>query len=275
MPLERTLLHEISTAIKTKHLSHPVSTAYCLTLDEDSRSAAEALLARQFDLAPIIDNGHPIGIFDRNHWTPGQVRSSMLPLSSEMLIAAEAPISILVGRLVGSPFLFTVDAGGPTGFVTAADLSDAPARTWFYMQLSQTEMALARFLRKEYFGRQEEVLQHINERRRTSHDLLVSGLKASDTFIDHIAAVSFGDLIDIAGADPNFRVRASEASGWGWGKLKRSLPNFRNDVMHPSRTTTDQFAPQKILALSLQLDALFEAAQSPPTASQHSAQSSY
>jgi hypothetical protein len=163
-------------------------------------------------------------------------------LHAGLLVASDVAISDLIRFLVEQPFLFMLQGRAITGLITAADLGRPAARTYFYLMLSQLEIAVADVVRATFLN-QEDAVTLLSTGRKEKHAKLVGALKTQDEFIDDVAALSLMDLLSIIGRVPRLRVHFE--SERGLRALTRGVAGFRNDVMHPAR----QFGPATTLGV--------------------------
>lgn len=189
----------------------------------------------------------------------------MSPVAHEDLVAGDTPFSALVELMSEREFVLVLNEHHIDGMVTRSDLGSAPARTHYYLRLASAEMHLARFVRTRYPD-QRLAVDELEQGRRDAHRRLVESLRESDTYLDDVAALSFADLVKIAGKDEGFRTRATHASGRGWRWLVDGIVNFRNDIMHPARDVTalPDFTVRNLVDAERRITALNEAALATP-----------
>ena len=216
-------------------MATPMQRAMFLAPNELSGAAARRLHAKQFDFAPVLEEGQPVGVFCGQRPSPARARvaSVMRPLDASLLVSADTPVSELVRYIVDEPFLFVVQGRRVTGFVTPSDLGSAPARTHYYLLLAGLEMRLAALVRSR-FPDQQRAVRQLSPGAQERHASLAEQLRSRDEFLDDVAALSLMDLVTIAGKLPDLRAEVA-GSGRGWGWLTSGLVGFRNDVMHPVR----------------------------------------
>lgn len=122
-------------------------------------------------------------------------------------------------------------------------------------------MHLAEYIRARYPA-QQAAIDQLNKKRRDDHRGLVEQLRADDMYLDYVAALSFADLVHIAGKDEAFKEHARRTSGRGWRWLSDGLAHFRNNIMHPARDVTSLpgFSVKKLADAELRITALTSAA---------------
>lgn len=165
-------------------------------------------------------------------------------------------------RLQTEPFLFVLEEEGITGFVTPADLGTVPVRTHFYLRLAHLESLLGNFLRDRYPA-QEDAVGLLSPSRLAAYAKVADDLRSKGTFVDDLSCLSLMDLVNIAGKDKVFREATSEGD-MTWRRATRGLSDFRNDVMHPTRTLAGAGSdlPARLLAQQHKIDALIYATRS-------------
>ncbi|MBI1377390.1 MAG: hypothetical protein GC157_07910 [Frankiales bacterium] len=202
--------------------------------DQKVGPVSARMRASLYAFAPVLHDGVPLGLFAETSFRPrATVATIMRPLDESMLVSGDMSLGEPPLALVDEPFLFVLRGRRLTGFVTPADMGAVPARTHYYMQLSELEILLAQLVRQA-FDDQNEVLDHLSETRRRSTVKLLCDLRRRDEVLDVVAALSLVGLVQIARQVPGF-VPAATRGGRSWRWLTRGLGDFRNDVMHPVR----------------------------------------
>jgi len=254
-------LADIGKAVRARHVATPMSELLTVAPNDSAAESAERLRARQFDFAPAVEESRVQGIFSVADATDGTVADRMAPVQHDDLVAADTPFTALVEHMAHREFVLVLNEHEITGMVTRSDLGSAPARTHYYLRLASAEMHLARYVRVRYPD-QSAAVRCLSAARRDAHRVLVESLSASNTYIDDVAALSFADLVDIAGMDDQFRDLAQGASGRGWRWQVDGLVNFRNNLMHPARDVTSlpDFTVAKLVEAEKRISALSLAA---------------
>ncbi|OLT21096.1 hypothetical protein BJF81_15745 [Ornithinimicrobium sp. CNJ-824] len=257
------IVQDMSTAIRARQVAMPLEEALAVEPDDDASQCAARLAEEQYDYAPVLTDGMPVGIFERAA-APGPgaaVGAVMRPLGAELLVSTEATLSDLMRRMTEQPFVFVLDGCGVTGFVTPTDLGTVPVRTYFYLRLAHLENTLSEHLRRRYPD-QMEAVNLLGPARRASHEAIAADLRSKDKFIDELSCLSLDDLVTVAGKIDRYR-NAVSATGLGWRKATKGLADFRNDIMHPSRifAGSAEARPAKLVDWEHRLDTLIGAAQ--------------
>lgn len=265
-PVHQTPLHELPSLIRADQLTRSLEHAFTVTPTESAAACAMAMRQFQFDTAPVLNAGLPVGVFHAAD-APSAVGNTavsaiMRPLSARLVVSSQTTLSTLMRRLQLEPFVFVVDDSGTYGFATAADLGTVPVRTHFYLQLANLECALGDYLRSRY-PCQLDALALLSEERRRAQKRVADDLRSKDKFVDELSCISLDDLVSIAGGDGEYR-EATRRAGVGWRRATHGLGDFRNDIMHPTRTLADatDTRPAKLVEWETRLEALIVAASS-------------
>ncbi len=147
-------------------------------------------------------------------------------------MSADTSLSQLPSVLAVEPFLFMLQGNQLTGFITPADMGTVPARTHYYLLLSELELLLARFVRSRFD--QTDALSVLSDPRRVACEQLFRDLGAHDAALDRVATMNLVDLVKLVGTKPDFVAFAIQG-GRSWRWLTGGLGDFRNEVMHPVR----------------------------------------
>ncbi len=230
-------LSDIHGAIRASHLVVPFERVMTLSPASSADAAAEAMLERGFDLAPVTQQGTVIGVFSARHRPKRAktVRGGMQSRQLAIVVTADTTYRQLLTELQQQSLLLVLEKWSLLGIVTPGDMGSAPGRTHFYLLLSGLEMALAELVRR-LFPDQADAVALLSQSRRAKAESLLQLLRAQDDQLDSVAAVSLHDLVTIVRKTPAAR-EVAEAQGFRLKKLG-SLDDFRNDVMHPVREFT-------------------------------------
>lgn len=250
-------------SVRAKQLAVPLEEGLCLHPEDSAVEASEKMLDRQYDFAPVLEEGSPIGLFAYNAFGDSSsvalVGGAMEPLKSASIVSGEAQLGAIVNRLNSRSFLFVFEEDGISGFLTPSDLGSVGVRAHFYSHLSHLETLLGEYLRLKYPD-QSKATSLLKAGRLESQKAIAADLRARDRFLDEISCVSLQDLIDICGKDPEFRAAVAR-TGTGWNKVDRGFGEFRDVIMHSSRplSTLGMTEPVMLLKMQRRIDALSEA----------------
>lgn len=198
------------------------------------------LRGQRFDQAPVVDAGHVIG------WVATtaldgvpNIKAALRPLRDSTVVSTDASIADVLERLATEGFAFTVDGSGLWGFVTPSDLDRKAARGYFYLLIADIEMALAQIAR--YAVPRERVVEGMRDEARGRWDEAVAANAETDPveylYLRELTALFLES--PLAGAFDNALKATLE-----------ELCQFRNDVMHPTRSITSKRAPAMLESLA-------------------------
>lgn len=210
----------------------------------DVTQAAEWLDERDYDSAPVYEDGRPIGYVTRDAVVDTPVDVSLddviESLTVDVLIAGDAPLDDVLEALYERPFYYLADRSEVTGVLTRADLNTEPVYQHLYTKLSRLEQVL-----------RETILEHAPEWQETAPippDVLddiesrLADAKAAGVALDPIHYAQFSTLVTIVASSE----RCSEALGFDAGHQASSrlsaVTELRNDVAHstPILQNTEQ-----------------------------------
>lgn len=242
-------LEEIGTAIQARHIAVPIAKAYSVTPSADEHVVLTELRERSYDFAPVIQGDRVVGLFcGQGQDAPdAPARPKIRPLQEDLLVTDSTPVAELFRCMGQEPFLFVVSQRRISGFVATTDLGGPPVRTHFYLLFAAAEMAMASLVRRDYPD-QSVAVRLLNDKRQAYHAALIEQLRGKDDVLDDVAALSFGELLQICKNNQGLCDWLA-ANGHSFKSTERGLAHFRNDVMHPVRQFTDG-TPQKINQLT-------------------------
>lgn len=112
---------------------------------DDVPTAADWLSERDYDSAPLFEDGRPIGYVTRDAAEAASPDTSLAeitePLTVDVLIASDSPLDTVLEALYDRPFYYLADRNQVTGILTRADLNTEPVYQHLYTNLSQLEHA--------------------------------------------------------------------------------------------------------------------------------------
>ncbi len=242
----------ISKAINARHLMTPMDRAIAVPIDVRTSEALGILAPYSFDQAPVTAEGVVVGLVTRAALESADPLQP-LPverLASRFLIGADAPVAVVLVRLMTSPIVFVVEDTGLVGFLTASDVNKHPARTHFYLLLADLEMTIAGVTRNHLETVDDAVLL-LSKRRQKAIVRRHASNTAFNVDADVLTAFEFADLLTV--------VRKLRLHGMfgiqtvrTWGSAAWELAGFRNDVMHPTR----EFLGERSIADLIRLERL-------------------
>jgi hypothetical protein len=254
---------DVIHAIVADHLETDIKAAKVIDVDESPREAGRALGGAGFDQAPAMAGTKLVGFVVAKELRKSRrrrVEPLVHPFEASVLVSSAATIPELLGAFTGAPFLFVLGGRSVTGFVTPADLGKHPARTYFFLLLSDLEMGMARIVRERYGGGDAPVALLSPDRQqrvRNRHDELTQ----LDVEADYVSDLDFPDLLAVIGRTPELRGAFGYSSRNKWEAATGRLVGLRNHVMHPTRDFEPMYSSLPTLArLDERLRSLIEAA---------------
>ena len=253
------LMHpdEIAASIRVRHIQTPLPRLLGFPRTEAVTNVRQALAERQFNSAPVLDNGQVSGYVlasDLQDETD-TIEPHIRPITIGTVITGDTPLAALMPCMVDVGFLYVVEGNKISGIVTPHDLNKQPGRTYFYLLVSALELALAECIRGHFPDQEAAVLMLRPSRRRRMQDRFKEQ-RSRDTVADHVAAMDFVDLFSVIGETDELLQAFGAYTSDGWlREVTKPIHGLRNDVMHTVRTFTTDTAQS--LRQLIHLDELF------------------
>lgn len=93
--------------IRARQLARPLDTAFTLGPDDGAWESAGRMKEHQFDSAPVVSDGVPVGVFEaiaaRQADLTAAVGQVMRPLTVGLVVSSEMPLSALIRRMADEP----------------------------------------------------------------------------------------------------------------------------------------------------------------------------
>jgi hypothetical protein len=244
---------DISAAIQVRHLQVEIGEALTFERGDQANLAADAMAARGFDQAPVVEGDRVVGLVRAARLLGrfGTVAAALEELRTEQLVSADAPVAHALAWLSETPCLFVLDGRRITGFVVEADLNKQPARTYFYLLVASLEAGLARLLREWSSGDEARLVAVMPARVRDRALNARAEARSEDADVDLIAYLLFSDILRVIEAIPEIRSRLGAQGARHWHRRTGSLVGLRNAVMHPTR---ELIGRERSLARVIELD---------------------
>ena len=118
-----------------------------------------------FDQFPVRDRNRTIGLLRRGPHPGLLVRDAMLPLSEELIAAADMPIAELIPRMKALPYRLILRGDRIDGIVTQSDLLKLPVRVVVFGLLTHLETAMADLVATRWAG--DAWMDELSAGRRT------------------------------------------------------------------------------------------------------------
>lgn len=228
---------ELGAAFQAQHLEVELDLATTFDAGMPAGTALERLEAEGFDHAPVTDGETVLGHVGREKLAaaPASVGVGELlePWSDDAVVDGTTPIGDLLGRLAARPFLFVMENGGVTGFVTISDLNKQPARAYLYLVVAGLEIALADLVRWRYGTDQQRLFDLLGKRDQDAIKSRIGTDRDAGADSDLVSYMGFKNLLRIFEKDASLRSELGRYSQRSWRSATWPLSELRNDVMHP------------------------------------------
>ena len=223
----------LSTSIAVGHLATPLDGAAVITPTTPVRSARRLLDEGQFDQAPVIDGGVPIGYVLAGDLPKarGGVVSVMKPILPRALVGHSTPLVDALPWLEATRFLFLLEGQRVSGFIVPSDLNRQAGRSYFYLGLVELELRLAALVRA--IDTSERVLGTLGPARADQLRKNLEKSRKKNTEVDAVAEMYLPDLFDVAGKLSKLPDTIGVGRG-GWADYWRPIRTLRNRISHAS-----------------------------------------
>jgi hypothetical protein len=250
---ELVAIETIARSIHAQHLQTNLDEATWVRPGETAREAAARLRILDFDQAPVGPPGRLLGYVvtsELEHTHVGNAAAAIHAIDAEHVVSASAGVlEVLEALYGGGPLAFVVDGRAITGFVAVSDINKQPARTHFYLLLTNLEAALADWVRTA-FPDVEDAVALLGDDAKKVRGRFRRDQK-NNVAVDLVTGMDLGHLLAIAGLSEVGQRRFSAESFGGWDAWVVTLTSLRNAVMHPMLTF---LGPQRTLADLLAID---------------------
>jgi CBS domain-containing protein len=212
-----------------RQMATPITEAVTIQAAESAEAAHQRLVDARFDQAPVVDKGRIVGWAATgdlmNHHT---VRSAMIPLSDCTLISSESSTASVLRLLPANKFLFVVDKNGLSGFIVQSDLDRHTVRSYLYLLISEVEMLLSEIVKSAVPDEQiiTSIRSSLKKRYEEAHAVNQDTSPAEYLYIDELITLFLQTRY----------ARNSRLWDEPLTVLLGKVKNFRNDVMHPTRS---------------------------------------
>ena len=225
----------IADSIVVGQLQTRLDGAVVLHRSSPARSARKLLQEKNFDQAPVVEDGVPIGyVLGRDLVnTRGRVDAHLRPILPHALASDRAPLDEALHWLVVGGFLFVLSGRSISGFVVPSDINKQAGRAYFFLAITALELELAEAVRR--IARERDVLailpgpaaQSVRKRLRKRQEANVEA--------DLVAEMMLSDLFRIVGTETRFLGQMSLASVDEWEMIWKPINQLRLRVAHPTK----------------------------------------
>jgi hypothetical protein len=205
----------------------------------DPQDKAWAVLSHaNFDQAPVIENGVPVGYVRRADLRPDSgdsLAAHTRPILPSSLIAGDSQFEHLLPWLAGQGFLFVLDGREVSGFVVPSDVNKQAGRSYFYLLLAELEICLADLIRQRARHDPNLVISALTNGRSAAALRRYRKLQEKNVEADLVAELTLSDLFSIVPADESLRVQLGYWTESQCRADTRPITHLRNRVMHPTK----------------------------------------
>jgi hypothetical protein len=253
------LFDAVADTFTARHVLTLMVDALTVGRETDATEASNALLARGFDIAPVLDDDRLLGWVTTAELARARlgdaVEGFLVPLSQCPLISADASVGAVVEALGGYPFVFVLDGREFSGFITPADLDRPASRVFFYVRVADVECRLFDLIAR-LFGTGAEALAPLQPARIAQILGHWKRQQAANLDLAPLTYAGFPDLVDIvAGSDLLLEALHTDAAEWR--RETANLVDLRNRVMHAVKPlVTPDFPVSALLEAVVRIDDL-------------------
>lgn len=248
----------LSRSISVGLLATPVEGATTFGPDTPVRTAAKVLGDQNFDQAPVVEAGVPVGYVLKATLSRarGTVKSCAQDILPNALVAASAPLESVLPWLAENGFLFLLDEREITSFIVPSDLNKQAGRHYFWLGMVELELLLAELAR-----RVDRPLDCLSPGQARKIKERLDEHTAANIEADAVAEMTLPQLFQVVGecSDLPDRVGATD----DWKRFWNPVRNIRNRVAHSTKPVLrDQADLGDLLAADRRTHELISAARS-------------
>lgn len=239
-------MSRLSDSILVGHIQTPLDGATVVTPTTPTRTAVRALREGNFDRAPVLDDGVPIGFVRAVDLSAGRgsVSGYVQPILPRALASETAPLEDALAWLEDTGFLFLLRGQTITGFVVPSDLNKQAGRSYIYIALAELELRLAELVRT--IARACDPLEFLVSQQATSIRASLRRHEAQNVEADIVAEMNLSHLFSIVGSQDELLDRM-QISGSEWRELWPPIIQLRTRVAHVTRPLLESV--QEVTAL--------------------------
>lgn len=230
-----TSIARISDGILVGHLQTPLEGATVVSPDMPRRTAYKLLSGMNFDQAPVIEHGVPVGYVLTKDLAAGRgsVASRAKDILPRSLASETAPLEDALDWLDNSRFLFMLRGQALVGFVVPSDLNKQAGRAYIYIALAELELRLASAVRTLSF--REDILNALPRPRATAIEKKLRTHTVDNVEADVVAEMNLSHLFRIYGSDEQRIAPLCSAGAAEWDAYWKPINDLRNKIAHTTR----------------------------------------
>ena len=225
----------ISSAIVIGHLQTELAVAVAFEETEPTRTARRRLLENNFDQAPVVNGGVPVGYVLRSELERGRgnVGAYVRPILPSALVSSQCPLEDALPWLEVTRFLFVLTDRSVSGFVAPSDLNRQAGRAYFSLSVVALEIELADIVRR--LNRQTDVLSLLPPNVARAVRSRLKRRSEANVEADVVAEMNLSHLFQIIGSDPNLLEGFGFDSYGSWRCAYQPVRDLRNRLAHPAQ----------------------------------------
>jgi len=221
--------HLFVSGINVKAIYEPLKSC---SLKSDARQMKEELIARDFDVAGVVDEStnNIVGYLKTQDLGDGIIRDYTNQFHSNHLISDSTPIAHLFQVLSKNNYLFVLAGSSIEGIVTLADLNKPPVRIYLFGIIPTLEMHMTYWINKTYGN--EEWIGSLSKERITEAKELYQQKKEKNQEIDLINCIQFGDKKTLTIKNNDIRDKLNLGGRNKVNDKLRYAEKLRNNLAH-------------------------------------------
>lgn len=228
------------------------------TPDTPVRTAERVLMEKNFDQAPVVEEGVPVGYVLRSTLSRarGTVKTCMNDILPNALIAASTPLESVLPWLSDNGFLFLLEEREITSFIVPSDLNKQAGRHYFWLGMVELELLLAQLARQV-----DRPLACLSSAQADRIKARLDEHTAANIEADAVAEMTLPQLFQVVGACTELPKNVGATGSWKdfWNPVR----DLRNRVAHSNKPVLrDQADLGSLLAADRRTHELIAAAQS-------------
>lgn len=193
-----------------------------------------------YDCIGVRESHKIVGVLDRLEWESGS--DCQRPLTENMLIGANAPLSSAIDRLVDQDFLLVQERKSVSGILTRSDLLKLPVRLFAFAHVTHLELILAKAISQAPGGKRDAWLNLLSPGRRQKLNEKLEHLKQKRLDLSPLELTDFCDKRDVV-------QEIYDLDGEFQEDLKQIEDFLRNPLAHAATFVPKDDGPARLVNL--------------------------
>ena len=225
----------LSDSILIGHIQTRLAGATVVEPSTPSRTARKALESRNFDQAPVMEGGVPIGFVRTTDLSDGRgnVSGYVQPILPRAIASETAPLEDALPWLEDTGFLFLLRGQTITGFVVPSDLNKQAGRGYIYIALTELELRLADLVRE--LSRECDTLDCLAPQQASAIRKKMRLRVASNVEADVVAEMNLSHLFKIVGSKADLLDGMHIGTHDEWEEVWRPINDLRTRIAHSAK----------------------------------------